>query len=451
MRSVERAVSVEDLRRMAEAWLPGVVFDFVDAGSEAGQTLSENRFAFQSVKFRPRAAVATASRQLGTTVLGDALDFPVVVAPCGGARLLRSAGELALSAAAHQAGTAYVIPHVAGYAMENIRAQTTGPLWYQLYPYGGPEVVEATIERVERCGIRTLVITVDTAAGANFENSLRRGLTALSAGDWRGSLPHFPQFVIRPGWARDYLMGGYRLAMPNVRRANGQILSHGDLYAGRVPGVPPFTWSDIRKLRDRFSGSIVLKGILTGEDARRAVDVGASAIVVSNHGGRMLDGSVATLPALGEVVEAAGDQAEILLDGGVRRGSDVVKALCLGARAVLVGRASLYGLAAGGQAGVRRALTLIRNDVARCMAFLGCQTLDDLNPSLLQMPSGWPSPPSRPRQHASPRCGEAADSRPGIAAQDPPPRHREADVSEAVIAGTPVELPETDTPALLTQ
>ena len=427
MRSVERAVSVEDLRRQARARVPGVVFDFVDAGSEGGETLSDNLSAFQSVKFRPRAAVALASRELQTTVLGDALDFPVIVAPCGGARLLRSAGELALAGAAHDLGTAYVIPHVAGHAMEDIRSRSPGSLWYQLYPYGGPEVVEATIERVERCGIRTLVITVDTATGANFEDSLRKGLTALSAGDWRGSIRHFPQFLLRPGWVHDYLTGGYRLVMPNARLPSGQALSHADLYAGKIPGVPPFTWSDIRRLRDRFRGSIVVKGILTGEDARRAVEVGASAIVVSNHGGRMLDGSVATLRALGEVVEAAGSQAEILLDGGVRRGSDVVKALCLGARAVLVGRASMYGLAAGGQAGVRRALTLIRNDVSRCMAFLGCASVAELHPSLLQLPLGWPPVVA---------AAATADARLRAASEHAAPRRPDAPIFDLVTAST---------------
>ena len=390
MRSVERAVSVEDLRRQARARVPGVVFDFVDAGSEGGETLSDNRSAFQSVKFRPRAAVAVASRELRTTVLGDVLDFPVIVAPCGGARLLRSAGELALAGAASDLGTAYVIPHVAGHAMEEIRSRAPGPLWYQLYPYGGPEVVEATIERVERCGIGTLVITVDTATGANFEDSLRKGLDrvvrrrlagfdpALSAVPAPAGLgPRLPDGRLPAGDAeRPPGERAGAIARGPLRRENpGRAALH---LVGHPPVAGPLQRIDRRKRHfDRG-------GRQEGGRGR------CLRIVVSNHGGRMLDGSVATLRALSEVVEAVGDQAEILLDGGVRRGSDVVKALCLGARAVLVGRASMYGLAAGGQAGVSRALTIIHNDVSRCLAFLGCKSLAELHPSLLQLPLGWP-------------------------------------------------------------
>ncbi|UPJ71831.1 alpha-hydroxy acid oxidase [Bradyrhizobium sp. 187] len=388
-RRVSSAVAVSDLQEIARRRLPPVIYHFIKAGSSSGQTLEENRAAFQAVKFRPRAAVSTSSRNLGTTLLSSNLALPVVVAPCGGATMVHPAGEPALARAAGAMGTIYVVPHTSGHAMEAVRKATPSPLWYQIYPHGGSEVMEAALDRAGRCDFQALVMTVDTATGAEFEDSVRHGLSSLSAGRYWEALPHLPQFLFKPSWLLAHIRGGYRLELPNLVKPDGRIISFRDMYSGKIPPTPGFSWSDVARLRQRTNVPLIVKGVLTGKDACLAVEAGADAIVVSNHGGRMLDGSMASLRALPEVVEAVRNRAEVVFDGGIRRGTDVVKAICLGARAVLVGRASLYGLGAGGELGVQRALAILRNDIDRTLAFLGCPSIDQLDASYLEMPAHW--------------------------------------------------------------
>ena len=388
--ALERAVSVEDLRRLARRRLPRALFQFVDDGSEGETTLRENRRAFDSVGFRARNASWTPVRDLSTTVLGSELAFPVMIAPTGATRFVHPDGEIAMTKAVCKAGTVYVYPHAAGHAMEAIDAVATQPMWYQLYHYGGRAVVEAALDRIGRCKFSVLVLTVDSAGHPRLENSLRNGLTELATGGLGNLVSQLPQLMARPGWVLANLRDGFRSEMPNIVRPDGSIITHMDIYAGRQPPAPAFTWDDIGWLRERFGGPIVLKGIVTGEDTRRAIDHGVAGVVVSNHGGRMLDGAPATLRALPEVVAAANDQIEVLLDSGVRRGSDVIKALALGAKAVLIGRASLYGLAAGGEAGVTRVLGMLRSDMDRAMTFMGCKSVKELDASWVNLPGDWP-------------------------------------------------------------
>src|SRR5947209_451204 len=300
--SASRVLNVADLRRIAKRRVPRAVFDYLDGGADAEVTLRENCRAFEDIIFRPHQAVAMENCNLRTTVLGQEISFPAMLAPVGYSRLMHPEGEIAAARAAGEAGTGYILSTVSGHKLEDVKAGTKGFAWYQLYLAGGRPAAEGAMDRARRAGFSALVVTIDTAVAGLRERDPRNGV---------------PQ-----------LLG---------------------------------------------------KGVFIADDARRAVDEGASAVVVSNHGGRQLDSVSPTIRALPEIVSAVGNQIEVLMDGGVRRGSDIVKALCLGARAVLVGRAYAYGLAAAGHSGVTRAIEILRKDVERTMRLLGCDSVSDLD------------------------------------------------------------------------
>jgi isopentenyl diphosphate isomerase/L-lactate dehydrogenase-like FMN-dependent dehydrogenase len=375
-----RAVNLEDLRHLARRRLPRVVFDYLDGGAEAEVTLRENCRAFEEIFFRPHQAIAGPC-DLRTRALGDELAFPVILAPIGYTRLIHAKGELAVARAAGAAGVGYAVATFAGHRLEDVKAAGSGPLWYQLYLIGGREAAEAAIERARKAGYSALLITVDTAVAGMRERDLRNGMGELLSGSFSSKLPFLPQFLTRPHWLASFLLDGGLPRLENVIVPGKGPLPLVDVSSGLAAAV--ITWSDFQWIREVWPGPIVVKGILTGDDARRAVDHGAAAVVVSNHGGRQLDGVAASVKALPEVVAAVNGRAEVLMDGGIRRGSDVIKALCLGARAVLIGRAYGYGLGAAGEAGVACALTMLRNDAERTLKLLGCQSVADLNPSFV--------------------------------------------------------------------
>jgi isopentenyl diphosphate isomerase/L-lactate dehydrogenase-like FMN-dependent dehydrogenase len=382
-----RVVNIEDLRRLAKQRLPRVVFDYVDGGAEAEFTLRENCRAFQAITFRPRHAVRTGHCELGTRVLGSAISFPVMLGPIGYTRLIHAGGELAVARAAAAAGVGYVVATFAGHRLEDVKAATSGPLWYQLYLTGGRSVAEAGIERARKAGYAALVITVDTPVAGLRARDLRNGMKELLAGTIFSKLPFLPQFIARPEWLASFLLDGGLPKLENVIVPGQGPMPLVDVSTGLAAAA--ITWNDFRWIRELWPGlPIVVKGILTGDDAHRAVDEGAAAIVVSNHGGRQLDGVSASIRALPEVVSAVNGQAEVLMDGGIRRGSDIVKAICLGARAVLIARAYAYGLGAAGEAGVARALEILREDVERTLRLLG-RTLPELDSSLVSYPCAW--------------------------------------------------------------
>jgi L-lactate dehydrogenase (cytochrome) len=372
-------VSIEDFRPWARRRLPKAVFDYLDGGAEGEVTLRENCRAFQDVTFRPRHAVAVPYCDLQTRVLGFDLSFPVLLAPVGYSRLMHPGGEVAAARAAGAAGTVYILSTISGHRLEDVKAASSGYVFYQLYLLGGREAAEAAIERVRVAGYAALVVTIDTAVSGMRERDFRNGMKELISGGVLEKLPFLPQVLSRPRWLLSFLLDGGLPPLPNVVIPAQGPMPLVDVTAALARST--VTWDDLRWIRDLWRGPVVIKGVLTGEDARRASDAGAAAVVVSNHGGRQLDGVPAALRALPEVVAAVNGQVEVLMDGGIRRGTDVVKALCLGARAVLCGRAYAYGLAAAGEAGVARALEILRVDVERTLKLLGCPSVAALDRS----------------------------------------------------------------------
>jgi L-lactate dehydrogenase (cytochrome) len=362
-----------------------VVFDYIDGGAEREVTLGENCRAFDDVLFRPRSAVATRRCDLGTTVLGAPLELPFMLAPVGSSRMFYPRGEEAAARAAGQAGTGYILSTLSGCLLEDVKAATRGPAWYQLYLVGGRDVATASIARAKAAGYSALVVTIDTPVAGLRERDLRNGTRELLAGG-AAMLPYVVQMLARPRWLASYLRDGGLMRFPNIVLPDGPM-AYSDVGAALSQSM--VSWDDLRWIRDAWAGRIVVKGVHTADDARRAVDEGAEAVVVSNHGARQLDGVAPTIRVLPEVVAAVGGQTEILLDGGIRRGSDVVKAICLGARAVLIGRAYAYGLGAAGEAGVTRAIDILRDDVVRTMTLLGCGSVSVLGRSFVEIPPGW--------------------------------------------------------------
>lgn len=380
------AITIEDLRRLAKRRLPRVVFDYIDGGADNEVTLRENCGAFERIVFRPRNAVANAPCSLRTTVLGTTLELPFLLAPVGSSRLFFPRGECVAAAQAGEAGTAYVLSTLAGCRLEDVHAASRGPVWYQLYLVGGREVATEAIRRARKAGFSALVLTIDTGVSGQRHRDLRNGAKELAGGNPLVMLPYTPQLFARPRWLYGFLRDGGMMKFPNVMLPASGPMAYADVGAALEHST--VAWDDISWIRELWKGPIVVKGVLTAEDARRAVDAGADAIVVSNHGGRQLDGVSATIRALPEVVTAVGGRAEVLLDSGVRRGSDVVKALCLGARAVLVGRAYAYGLGAAGGAGVTRAIEILRSDIIRTLQLLGCHDAGALDPSYVELRPG---------------------------------------------------------------
>ncbi len=372
---------------MAQRRLPPVVFDYMDGGADGEVTLRENCRVFDDVIFRPRQAVNIGECDLRTRVLDFDLSFPAILAPVGYSRMMHPRGELAAAAAAGAAGTAFVLSTISGHKLEKVRAASSGPVWYQLYLVGGREVAEPALERAKRSGFSALVVTIDTAVAGNRERDLRRGLRSLLSRSVFAKLPYLPQFFAHPRWLAAFLMDGGTPHLENIVVPGKGPLPLVDVGSALARAV--VTWEDMRWLRDIWNGPIIVKGTMTGDDARRAVDAGAAAVVVSNHGGRQLDGVSAALRALPEVVAAVNKQVEVLMDGGVRRGADIVKAVCIGARAVLIGRAYAYGLAAAGQAGVARSLEILRADVERTLKLLGCPSISALDGSYVDVPVAW--------------------------------------------------------------
>ena len=385
--SASRVVNIADLRRMAERRVPRAVFDYLDGGADGEITLRENCRAFEEIIFRPRQAVAMESCNLRTTVLGQEISFPALLAPVGYSRLMHPEGEVAAARAAGEAGTGYILSTISGHKLEDVKAGTKGFAWYQLYLAGGRPAAEGAMERAHKAGFSALVVTVDTAVAGMRERDPRNGVPQLLGRGVFAKIPFLPNLLLHPRWLISFALDGGVPKLENVVVPGQGPLDMVNVSESLSRGA--VSWNDVRWIRDCWSGPMVVKGVLIADDARRAVDEGASAIVVSNHGGRQLDSVSPTILTLPEIVSAVGHQTEVLMDGGIRRGSDIVKALCLGARAVLVGRAYAYGLAAAGHPGVTRAIQILRNDVERTLRLLGCRSVNELDATYISYPKEW--------------------------------------------------------------
>jgi L-lactate dehydrogenase (cytochrome) len=371
-------VNIEDFRRAARRRLPPPVFDYIDGGADGEVTLRENVRAYEDISFHPKSAVETPAPDLGTTVLGLPISMPIILAPVGSSRMFWPKGEAVAAGVAGDMGTIYCLSTLSGMRLEEVKAATKGPAWYQVYLCGGRDIAAKTIQSAKDAGYAALILTIDTAVAGMRERDLRNGSKEMISRRFWSMLPYLPGFVSRPGWVRGFLADGGLMKFPNVMLPEGPM-PYADVAAALAQST--VCWDDLKWIREIWDRKIVIKGVQIADDARRAVDAGADAVVVSNHGGRQLDTVWPTIRVLPDVVKAVDGRIEVLVDGGIRRGSDVVKALCLGARAVLIGRAYAYGLAAAGAQGVRQSLDILRTDMYRTMKLLGCASVKQLDAS----------------------------------------------------------------------
>jgi isopentenyl diphosphate isomerase/L-lactate dehydrogenase-like FMN-dependent dehydrogenase len=393
-----RISSVSDARRFAHRIVPQGLFDYIDGGAEDEVTMAENERAFRSVTFRPRACVRVESPRLDTTVVGTPISMPVLLAPCGLIQTMHPDGALGVIRAAKRAGTISVLSTFSGIAPETVTSEP-GPRWLQLYAVDR-HMAKDLLDRAAASNFDALVITADSPTMGKRERDIRYSSIAANGIRLGTAMRMAPQVVLRPRWTvrtlRTTISTLTTATLPGrppigTTPAPAPALPRPSVDSPTQPAdnaspplVSPFTWEDIAWIHEHWSGPLMVKGILSGPDAVAAVDAGADAVIVSNHGGRQLESAPATLRVLPEVVDAVDSRAEVLVDGGIRRGGDVVKALALGARAVLIGRPYLFALCAAGEAGVERMLEVFRADMARTMVLLGCHSVADLDRTWLQ-------------------------------------------------------------------
>jgi L-lactate dehydrogenase (cytochrome) len=379
-RRLAHAASVADLRRIARRRLPGGVFDYIDGAAEDERTLADNVAAFAAVRFRPRVLRGISSIDLSSTLLGRPLAYPLVLAPTGFTRIADPQGELAVARAAARAGLPYTLSTLSTRSIEEVRAVSDGRLWFQVYAWRDRALVKEMIDRAADARYEALVLTVDTAVLGRRERDVRRGFS-LPPSIGPGTII---DGAFHPGWTWAFLRSEPIRFANVVGRAVGDGASPVTLsdYVN-TQFDPALSWNDVDWLRSVWSGPIVIKGIQSVEDARIAADVGVEAIALSNHGGRQLDGAPSAFSLVAPVADAVGGRIEIICDGGVRRGSDIVKAVAAGANACMAGRAYLYGLGAGGERGVDRVLDWFRADLRRTMSLVGASSIAALDRSFL--------------------------------------------------------------------
>jgi L-lactate dehydrogenase (cytochrome) len=374
--SIARARNIADLRRMARVRLPRMVFDYIDGGADDEVTLARNVSRFRDIELVWDALANVAEIDTSTTIMGAHSASPFFIGPTATSRLFHPrAGELAVARAAHAAGIPYACSTLASTTVEDIAAANPGPKWFQLYVWKDRGLVKDMLVRAKAAGFSAIILTVDVPVAGNRERDFANDFTIPPKITWRTAT----QALAAPSYLWDLV------TTPEIRPAN---FAHMRIDGGLIDFINAqfdrtVTWEDAHWLRVIWDGKLAIKGIATPEDAQRCVDVGADAVWVSNHGGRQLDTAPATIDTLPAIAEAVAGKVEIILDGGVRRGSDVAKALALGANAVALGRAYLYGLAAGGETGVRRALEVMDGELRRTMALCGRARVSELTRDLI--------------------------------------------------------------------
>jgi len=374
--NLDRALSIDDLRQLARKRLPRFVFNYVDGGAEDELTLHFNRASFARLRFRPRTLVDVSERNLATTILGAPSALPVIAGPMGLLGLSWHNGDLEMARAAAGAGVPYALSTVSMHPLEAVVRDAGGRLWFQCYVFRDRSITDALIRRAADAGYEALIITSDFPVSGKRERDFRSGLLPSK----RLSLRSKFDTLRHPHWLMT--VARRRPRFINVERE----LSPGSDVASFLPinmFDPALDWDDFRRYRDLWKGKLLLKGVLRVDDAARAFDYGADGVVLSNHGGRQLDGAISGMDVLPEVARELHGRGSIIVDGGVRRGSDIAKAVACGADAVILGRALNYGLSAGGAAGVTRALDILRDEFDRALALNGCRSPADLSPDLI--------------------------------------------------------------------
>jgi (S)-mandelate dehydrogenase len=373
---LEDAVNIEDLRSIARRRLPRFVFDYVDGGAEDERTLRANREAFARLRFRPRTLVDVSRRELAGRILGAPAGLPAVVGPTGLNGLSWRDGDLALARAASKAGVPFAMSTVSMSLVEDIARAAPGRLWLQAYVFSERRITDGILRRAADAGFECAVLTSDFPVAGKRERDLRSGLLPKQ----RLTLATKLDMLMHPRWLAT--VATRRPRFVNVERELGPGRDV-NAFVGHGMFDPSFRWDDVKRFRDSWPRKLLLKGVLRADDAERAVAAGADGIVLSNHGGRQLDGAICGLDALPEVARVVAGRASLLVDGGVRRGSDIAKAVALGAEGVLLGRAPVYGLAAGGEAGAARALAILADELDRTLALAGCPDIASLAPDLV--------------------------------------------------------------------
>jgi L-lactate dehydrogenase (cytochrome) len=381
---LERLSSYQNARDHARYALPKGLFEYIDGGAEGERTMRRNVEAFEEIVWNPRNSIWHDHHDTATEILGTKLRFPVMTAPCGGMRMVHPEGDKGLVRASAEAGIAHITSSVSGFPLEEIAEAHPGTKWFQLYRLGSRPLMESLVHRAQAAGYHAMVVTVDSVVAGYREKDYKNGFSYNMRVDLKNMTRLAPQVIQRPRWLRDFVKDGRPFEISNTRPLPGQDgealqLSH----MGRTDVSHSPTWEDIEWIRQTWKGPMVLKGVFTADDARKALEYGADGIVVSNHGGRQLEGSAATIDALPEIAAAVGNDMTILLDSGIRRGGDVLKALALGADGVLIGRMSVYGLALGGQAGVARMIEMLYGEMIRTMRLLGVQSVHELDESYI--------------------------------------------------------------------
>ena len=377
------AYNIADLRDIAQKKLPKGLFEFVDRGTEDEVSLRNNRAVFEKIRLKPRMLVNIAKRTQAIELFGNTHKMPMVIAPTGVAGLLWHEGEIALARAANDAGIPFTLATGSMTPMEKVAKEAGGELWFQLYLWPDRSLSHQLVERARLAGFKALIVTVDGIVAGNREFNLRNGFTV----PFSFTRKNVTDVLMHPGWITGVL-AKYMLTtgMPRYENYPSEIKY-------KVTAAPmgrsqmkneTLNWDDLRDLRKIWPHKLLVKGLLHADDAELAVQCGADGVIVSNHGGRNLDGAISPMEALPEVVSAVGKRVTVLIDSGFRRGSDVIKALALGANAVQIGRPGLYGIAAAGQYGAERALTIFREEISRVMALLGCNSVAELSRAYLQ-------------------------------------------------------------------
>jgi L-lactate dehydrogenase (cytochrome) len=383
-KQLKRCYNIARLRELAAKRLPAPMFHYIDGAAGDEWTLRRNTQAFDAYELVPRFLVDVSKIDLSTTVFGQRIEWPVYCSPTAMNRLFQHEGESAVARAAADAGTLYSLSSISTESIEEVAAASKGPKLFQIYVFKDRGLNREFLQRCRDCGYVALALTVDVPVAGNRERDLVTGMTIPP----RLSLMSLLDIAAHPRWVWHHLTKA-PIELANVRdRITGSVTTLVQYFNDQLDRT--VTWDDAEWMIREWNGPFAIKGILSAEDAKRAVEAGASAVIISNHGGRQLDSSPAPIEILKEVVDAVEGRAEVILEGGVRRGIHVLKALALGARACAVGRPYLFGLGAGGEAGVRQALSILRRDLERDMTLLGCKNIEEIDLSMVREVPVWP-------------------------------------------------------------